>query len=82
MNLSQRLDAIRKASDTRIPAAAAAIMHRATDDLRRSGILDRVVKVGQKAPSFELLNQRGDPVSSGALLAKGSLVVTFYRGVW
>ena len=82
MNLKQRLEALRKASETRIPAEAQAIMHRATEDLRRSGILNRVVKVGQKAPTFELLNQRAERVSSEALLAKGPLVVSFYRGLW
>jgi hypothetical protein len=82
MNLKQRLEALRKAIETRIPAEAQAIMHRATDDLRRSGIVNRVVKVGQKAPTFELFNQRGEQVRSEALLAKGPLVVSFYRGVW
>ncbi len=82
MNLNQRLEALRKANETRIPAEAQAIMHRATEDLRRSGILNGVAKVGQKAPTFELLNQRGQQVSSKALLSKGSLVVSFYRGVW
>ncbi len=82
MNPKQRLDALRKASETSIPAEALAIMHRATEDLRRSGIVNRVVKVGQKAPTFELLNQRGEPVRSEALLAKGALVASFYRGLW
>jgi hypothetical protein len=82
MSLKQRLEALRKASETRIPAEAQAIMHRATEDLRRSGIVNRVLKVGQKASNFELLNQRGEQVRSEALLAKGPLVVSFYRGVW
>ena len=82
MNLKQRLEGLRKASETRIPAEAQAIMHRATEELRRSGIVNRVLKVGQKAPNFELLNQRGEQVRSEALLAKGPLVVSFYRGVW
>lgn len=82
MNLKQRLEALRKANETRIPAEVREIMHRATEDLRRSGILDRVVNVGQNAPKFELLNQRGERVRSEVLSAKGSLVVSFYRGVW
>jgi hypothetical protein len=48
MNLKQRLEALRKASETRIPAEAQAIMHRATEDLRRSGILNRVLKSAKK----------------------------------
>jgi hypothetical protein len=82
VNLKQRLEALRKASETRIPAEAQAIMHRATEDLRRSGIINGVIKVGERAPTFKLLNQRGEQVSSEALLANGPLVVSFYRGVW
>lgn len=82
MNLKQRLEALGKANETRLPADAREIMHRATEDLRRSGILDRVVKVGQTAPTFELLNQLGERVSSEGLLAQGPLLVSFYRGIW
>ena len=46
MSLADKLAATRAASATRIPPAKAEIMHRATDDLRRSGIMDRIVKVG------------------------------------
>jgi hypothetical protein len=82
MNLKQRLEAIKPAAETRIPAEARAIMHRATEDLCRSGIVNRVVRVGQKAPTFDLVNQRWDHVNSEGLLTKGPLVVSFYRGVW
>jgi peroxiredoxin len=54
----------------------------ATEDLCRSGIVNRVVRVGQKVPTFDLVNQRWDRVNSEGLLAKGPLVVSFYRGVW
>lgn len=36
----------------------------------------------QIAPSFELPNQHGQSVQLTELLAKGPLVVTFYRGSW
>ena len=57
-------------------------MHRAVDDLRRSGILERVPRVGDRAPEFTLPNAEERPVSSRELLARGPLVVTFYRGGW
>ncbi len=82
MTLAQRLEALRKAGEKRIPAEARAIMHRATEDLRNSGIVDRVVKAGQQAPSFELVNQHGNRVGLPALLARGPVVISFYRGVW
>ncbi|MBC5838814.1 peroxiredoxin-like family protein [Flavobacterium muglaense] len=40
------------------------------------------IKVGQKAPQFELPNAQGKLISLESLLDKGPLVVTFYRGDW
>jgi hypothetical protein len=82
MSLSDKLAAARAASEGRIPADKAAIMERATEDLRHSGILDRIVKVGSPAPSFTLSNHDGTRISSSDLLARGPLVVSFFRGSW
>ena len=82
MGLQDKLDEMREGARDRIPADALAIMHRAIDELRRSGIMDRVAKVGDRAPAFELENVEGVTVDSRALLERGPLVVTFYRGVW
>jgi len=57
-------------------------MDRATDDLRRSGIMDRIVKVGGTAPAFSLASYDGSRVASADLLAKGPLVLSFFRGSW
>lgn len=40
------------------------------------------IKIGQKAPSFELPNAEGKSISLDTLLDNGPLVVTFYRGDW
>ena len=82
MTLKEKLDAMRERSETRIPPEALAIMHRATDDVRQSGILDRVLKPGDEAPAFSLPNAEGKTIRSADLLARGPLVVSFYRGVW
>ena len=57
-------------------------MHRATADLRASGILDRVIKVGDPLPPFALKNAFGQQVRSADLLATGPLVLTVFRGSW
>ena len=82
MGLRERLDALREGSKKRIPEEQRAIMHRATEELRDSGILDGVAKVGDVMPEFTLANTQGEQVSSAALLAQGPLVVSFYRGHW
>ncbi|HTV59313.1 MAG TPA: hypothetical protein VMJ93_10610 [Verrucomicrobiae bacterium] len=82
MSLQEKLDAYKAEFVKKMPPEKIAIMHRATDDLRRSGILDRVLQPGASAPSFSLPNTRGEIVSSSDLLSRGPLVLTFYRGVW
>lgn len=57
-------------------------MHRATEELRASGILDRVLKKGDRAPQFTLPDTNGVMVSSAALIEQGPLVVSFFRGKW
>jgi len=66
----------------RIPAAALKIMHRVTADQRASGFQARMPKVGQPGPVFTLANQDGVDVSSAALVARGPLVISFFRGRW
>ena len=80
--LAERLETIRQDADKRIPPDKRAIMHRATADLRASGIMDRVIKVGGPLPEFALTNAFGQEVRSSDLLAKGPLVLTVFRGSW
>ncbi len=82
MSLQDKLDKVKKEFESGAPPEALAIMHRATEDLRNSGIMERVLKVGGQAPEFMLPDAQGQMVSSAELLSKGPLVVSFYRGVW
>ncbi len=83
MALQDQLDAMRAEFEAkRIPPAATVIMHRATADLIASGQADRARKAGDRAPAFALPDADGRVVRSADLLAKGPLVLTFYRGVW
>ena len=81
MSLQETLDRARAAGEAKRPSQIVAQMHRAVNELRASGILDRIVKVGEVMPAFALPGQNGI-VDSRDLLAKGSLIVTFYRGKW
>ena len=59
-----------------------ALMARATQELIESGQAQRARKAGDRAPEFSLQDPAGNLVSSRELLAKGPLVLSFYRGVW
>ena len=82
MTLQEKLDAMREMSKTRIPPEARAIMQRSVDDLRGSGIMSRVARVGQAAPDFTLPGVGERPVGLATLRARGPVVLSFYRGRW
>lgn len=82
MSLKDTLDETRAASAKRIPPDKQEVMKRATDDLRASGILDRVAAVGQPAPAFTGQAHDGRTIVSSDLLARGPLALSFFRGHW
>ena len=82
MSLEAKLAAMREAAAKRIPPDRLAIMYGATEDLRQSGILDRIVKVGAKMPAFALANHDGRRISSDDVLARGPMILSFFRGSW
>jgi peroxiredoxin len=57
-------------------------MHRGTAELIASGQAAAAKKAGDKMPAFTLNDPDGNAVSSDVLLAKGPLVISFYRGAW
>ena len=50
--------------------------------VRTAGTVNNALKVGQSAPLFTLPDAFGNEVSLKALLAKGPVVISFYRGEW
>ena len=80
--LQERLDRIKAGFVKQAPEDVLAVMTRATDALRDSGIMGRIPAVGDELVPFELPNTAGKLVRSADLLAQGPLVLTVYRGVW
>jgi hypothetical protein len=86
-NLKDRLEDFRKTFESgappyNVPSEIVATMHRATDELKASGIEGRALKMGDHAPDFVLFNQDHAEVSSKDLLRQGPMVVSFFRGHW
>ena len=81
--LQGKLDALRAEFETKLaPPAVVEALHRSIEELIASGIAERALKAGDTAPGFSLPDADGKSVSSKDMLARGPLVVTFYRGVW
>jgi len=82
MALKQQLAEYRAGWYQRVPAERQAIMQRHIDRLRDGAIARTMLKVGDRAPAIVLENAKGATVDVGALLKKGPVIVTFYRGGW
>ncbi|UTL88139.1 AhpC/TSA family protein [Serratia marcescens] len=87
MTLQDKLDAFKAAFEAdQLPFKLAvqdhALMREAIQAQIASGVAERALKVGDAAPGFTLSDSENRPCSSTALLAKGPLVVSFYRGIW
>jgi hypothetical protein len=82
MSLEAKMAAVRDASAKRLSPELRAIMHSATERLRVSGMLERVIKPGARAPEFVLNDNNGQPVALSALLASGPVVLSVFRGFW
>ena len=82
MSLQEKLDQIKAGFEKKAPEESKAIMHKATEDLRASGIMERIPSVGDRFAHFVRPNQDGEEISTQALLAQGPLLLSFYRGKW
>jgi len=82
VTLQDRLDRIRAGFEAQAPAAALEVMHRATRDLRDTGIAERAVREGQQAPDFRLKGSSGGEICLSEAHSSGPVVLTFFRGRW
>ncbi|MFI5387113.1 MAG: peroxiredoxin-like family protein [Fimbriimonadales bacterium] len=80
--LSEQLEEFRAGWMQRVPAARRAIMERHITHLTEAGLGQRAKQVGDRAPTIILPDAHGETFDVATLLAKGPVVVTFYRGGW
>jgi peroxiredoxin len=81
MSLTQDLEALRREQQVQFPPIVNTLFDQLVRDLKANGV-GQGLKVGDEIPAFELPNALGRTVSSSELLARGPLVVVFYRGAW
>ncbi|WP_435416853.1 peroxiredoxin-like family protein [Parerythrobacter aurantius] len=81
-SLASDLAAFRAEFMGKVPAEIRDAMERADAELLASGIVEKALKAGDKAPAFNLPNVTGEAVALRALLKSGPVVLSFYRGGW
>ena len=82
MSLTETLAEVSAGSAKRIPPEAIATMEKATADFRSAGIGATALKPGDTLPDATMTDATGQSVTLSDLLAKGSLILNFYRGGW
>jgi peroxiredoxin len=80
--LRAALDERRDLMQQYVPAETQGLNRRAVEELRASGVTERILHVGAAAPDFELPDQEEKTVPSKMLLQAGPLILIFFRGRW
>lgn len=80
--LSPQLEAIASKFATRAGPERLAAYEASLRQIEATGVTRTALKVGDRAPDFELPGLDGHPVRLAALLQRGPVVLTWYRGGW
>ena len=81
-SLQDQLDEITARTRELVQAERLAPSERAVEALFTSGIEEKILPVGARAPEFELINSNGKPIRLSDLLNFGPVVLDFFRGRW
>jgi peroxiredoxin len=82
MSLQNELQEVFNRASQKLPPDVLNTMLGVTRMLVESGIAEKSLRVGDKAPDFDLPNASGEAVRLKGLLDKGPVVLNFYRGGW
>ena len=82
MALDQRLAELNTQACHELPAQEVAILQRASATLRKSGITEQCLQVGESAPDFSMNDQYGNSITLSSFLRSGPVVINFFRGFW
>lgn len=82
MGLQQQLEEQKKSTVNKASPETIQTMLQATAELKASGIENRALTAGDRAPAFRLPNANGETIRLTDLLDRGPVVLNFYRGGW
>ena len=82
VSLKSQLDDKRASFNARADDQKKKIYTEGIESVEDSGILKSAMQVGDTAPNFTLTNAKGNKISLKDELAKGPVVLTWYRGGW
>lgn len=81
-SLQDELDVKKNAFNEKAPEAKKKMYAEGIASVAASGVLESAMQIGDKAPDFELTNAKNDNIKLSDYLAKGPVILTWYRGGW
>lgn len=81
-SLQEELDELAAGFAAKAPAAMREAFAEGVEDVRRLGLVETALNVGDAAPEATLRNSAGEEVAFSSAWADGPAVVSFYRGGW
>ena len=82
MSLATDLSTLKDAAHARMPKEQSDAISKSVEDFMQTWNPANAINVGQAFPEFSLPDATGKQVSLKELLAKGPLLISFYRGGW
>ncbi|MGL1931685.1 MAG: redoxin domain-containing protein [Desulfotalea sp.] len=82
MTLKERIDVLKEELSKKIPAEVRAKLKEAGASIEQTVQFDKILKKGDTVPDFVLKDEQGTDVNISDLCANGSVIISFYRGVW
>jgi peroxiredoxin len=82
VSLKERLENVNRLTAERLPRELRDAFEALIGRLKACDVTALSVKAGDRIPDFMLPNSEGRLVSSAELLARGPLVLSFFRGAW
>ncbi|KAM0457193.1 hypothetical protein ACHAPV_006833 [Trichoderma viride] len=80
--LASQLSAIAENVGKKAPAPVVSTINESIAGLKATFDINSTIQVGASLPAFKLPNALGNEVTRESLLAKGPVLITFYRGDW
>ena len=81
-SLQDKLDERSNNFNKKVDDSTKKIYKKGLDAVKNSGVIETAKKVGDEAPNFNLKNAVGETIELKDYLAKGPVVLTWYRGGW
>jgi hypothetical protein len=82
LTLQEQLNSIKAKGAAMMTTEVSAAIKKGLEELERSKLVEKTLKVGDTAPDFSLPNGEGKMIDSESLRHQGPLVILFYRGKW